>query len=137
MVSTCQKCHEGASRRFAGYLSHATHHDPEKYPWLFWTFWGMTTLLAGTFVAGGLHTLLWLPRAFEMRRELKAEEVRDELAAEAMENANTEALNETAQTFASEPEPASAAPASDGEAPSGTAGPTAATAGPTKDEGEK
>jgi len=25
----------------------------------------------GTFVIGGIHTLLWLPRAFEMRRELK------------------------------------------------------------------
>jgi len=83
VVATCQKCHAGASRRFAGYLSHATHHDPEKYPWLFWTFWGMTGLLAGTFVMGGLHTLLWIPRALQMRRELKAEEEADEREAEA------------------------------------------------------
>jgi len=71
VVATCQKCHPGASRRFAGYLTHATHHDPEKYPFLFWTFWGMTSLLIGTFVFGGIHTLLWLPRALQMRREMR------------------------------------------------------------------
>ncbi len=68
VVATCQKCHPGATRRFAGYLTHATHHDPQKYPFLFWTFWGMTGLLLGTFVVGGVHTLLWLPRALSMRR---------------------------------------------------------------------
>jgi uncharacterized protein with PIN domain len=77
VVQTCQKCHSGATRRFAGYLSHATHHDPKKYPFLFWTFWGMTSLLVGTFIVGGLHTLLWLPRAFQMRRELRALEARE------------------------------------------------------------
>ncbi len=66
VVATCQKCHPGATRRFAGYLTHATHHDPVKYPFLFWTFWGMTGLLIGTFTLGGAHTALWLPR--ESRR---------------------------------------------------------------------
>jgi hypothetical protein len=75
VVETCQKCHPGATRRFAGYLTHATHHDPKKYPFLFWTFWGMTTLLLGTFFVGGAHTLLWIPRALQMRRELKAAEL--------------------------------------------------------------
>ncbi|MGO8986108.1 MAG: cytochrome c3 family protein [Terriglobales bacterium] len=74
VAATCQKCHAGATRRFAGYLTHATHHDPKKYPFVFYTFWGMTGLLLGTFVVGGIHTLLWLPRAFQMRRELKAAE---------------------------------------------------------------
>lgn len=68
VVATCQKCHPGATRRFAGYLTHATHHDPAKYPWLFWTFWGMTGLLIGTFTMGGAHTALWLPRALQMRK---------------------------------------------------------------------
>ena len=76
VVKTCQKCHEGATRRFAGYLTHATHHDPKKYPFLFWTFWGMTSLLVGTFVFGGVHTLLWLPRALQARREKKKKESR-------------------------------------------------------------
>ena len=71
VVATCQKCHPGATRKFAGYLTHATHHDPDKYPFLFYTFWGMTTLLVVTFFLSGVHTLLWLPRALKMRREQK------------------------------------------------------------------
>ena len=78
VVSTCQKCHSGATRRFAGYLTHATHHDPEKYPFLFWTFWGMTSLLIGTFIFGGVHTLLWLPRAFQMRRQQRQKPLQPE-----------------------------------------------------------
>lgn len=84
VVATCQKCHPGANRRFAGYLSHATHHDPQKYPWLFWTFWGMTGLLVGTFGFFGLHTLLWLPRSLQMRRERLARAARGESPAHAV-----------------------------------------------------
>jgi hypothetical protein len=91
VVETCQKCHPGATRRFAGYLSHATHHDPEKYPWLFWTFWGMTGLLVGTFVVSGAHTLLWLPRALQMRRELREAEEQEQRELEA----RSEELDET------------------------------------------
>jgi hypothetical protein len=80
VAATCAKCHAGATRRFAGYLTHATHHDPKKYPFVFYSFWAMTGLLVGTFVIGGVHTLLWLPRAFQMRRELRA--AKSEAAAE-------------------------------------------------------
>ena len=69
VVQTCQKCHPGANRRFAGYLTHVTHHDLGKYPVLFWVFWMMTTLLIVTFTVGGAHTLMWLPRALQMRQE--------------------------------------------------------------------
>lgn len=72
VVQTCQKCHPSATRRFAGYLTHATHHDPKKYPWLFYTFWAMTSLLVGTFAVSGLHTLLWLPRTLALRRGNRA-----------------------------------------------------------------
>ena len=75
VVQTCRKCHEGATSRFAGYLTHATHNDPKKYPLLFWTFWGMVALLVGTFTIGGIHTLLWLPRGVQLRREWRAESV--------------------------------------------------------------
>ena len=71
IVETCKKCHSGAHRQFAGYFTHATHHDPQKYPILFWTFWGMTGLLVGTFFIAGLHTLLWLPRSLQWKKELK------------------------------------------------------------------
>ncbi|HEV2352198.1 MAG TPA: cytochrome c3 family protein [Terriglobia bacterium] len=72
IVKTCGKCHPGSQRRFAGYLTHATHHDPKKYPYLFWTFWGMTSLLMGTLLVAGLHTAAWLPRSLKFSRELKA-----------------------------------------------------------------
>jgi len=71
ITSTCQKCHPSATRKFAGYFTHATHHDPDKYPFLFWTFWGMTGLLIFTFFFFGLHTLLWLPRSLKWRKVLK------------------------------------------------------------------
>jgi hypothetical protein len=32
----------------------------------------MTTLLVGTFIFGGIHTLLWLPRALQIRRMKKS-----------------------------------------------------------------
>jgi cytochrome b subunit of formate dehydrogenase len=67
IVQTCAQCHPGSHRRFAGYLTHATHHDPAKYPALYYAFWGMTFLLAGTFALFGLHTLAWLPRSWELR----------------------------------------------------------------------
>lgn len=89
VVATCQKCHATATRRFAGYLTHATHHDPKKYPLLFWTFWGMTGLLVSTFVMGGVHTLLWLPRALEMRRDLKREEEAERSNGATHENKST------------------------------------------------
>jgi cytochrome b subunit of formate dehydrogenase/5-methylcytosine-specific restriction endonuclease McrA len=69
IVTTCMKCHPGATRRFSGYLTHATHHDPKKYPWIFWTFWSMTGLLVGVFFMSGLHTLLWLPQSLAMRKK--------------------------------------------------------------------
>lgn len=72
IVKTCAKCHPGSNRRFAGYLTHATHHDPDKYPLLFWTFWGMTSLLLGTLFIAGVHTIAWLPRSLQYRRQLQA-----------------------------------------------------------------
>jgi len=41
-----------------------------RYPILFYTFWGMTTLLVGTFMISGAHTALWLPRSLQYRRAL-------------------------------------------------------------------
>lgn len=67
VVTTCGKCHPGSHRRFAGYLTHATHHDADRYPWLFWTFWAMTALLIGTLTFAMLHTLAWLVRLWLSR----------------------------------------------------------------------
>jgi cytochrome b subunit of formate dehydrogenase len=72
VVATCGKCHAGSHRRFTGYLTHATHHDPEKYPWLFWAFWTMTALLVGTLAFATVHTLAWLMRLWLSRAEWQA-----------------------------------------------------------------
>ncbi len=71
IVATCGQCHEGSHRQFAGYLTHATHHDRTKYPILFYTFWFMTILLVTTLVMATIHTLLWLPRSLKARKEHK------------------------------------------------------------------
>ena len=67
VVGTCATCHPGAHRKFAGYLTHATHHDPEKYPFLFYSFWFMTALLVGTMTFAILHTMAWLWRLLRTR----------------------------------------------------------------------
>ena len=73
IVKTCGKCHSGSHRQFAGYLTHATHHDPKRYPFLFYTFWGMTFLLVGTLTFAGAHTALWLRRSLGSRPAEAAE----------------------------------------------------------------
>jgi len=75
IVETCGQCHEASHRRFAGYLTHATHHDKDKYPFIHYTWLFMTALLVGTFAFFGIHTLLWLPRsiqALKHSRQLRA-----------------------------------------------------------------
>ncbi len=76
IVATCGTCHEGSHRQFAGYLTHATHHDKEKYPVIHYTWLAMTSLLVGTFCFFGIHTLLWMPRsiqALKHSRQLRQE----------------------------------------------------------------
>ncbi len=71
IVGTCAACHPGSHRQFAGYLTHATHHDKDKYPFIYYTWLFMTALLVGTFSFFGIHTLLWLPRSFQAMRHGK------------------------------------------------------------------
>ncbi len=71
VIETCKKCHPNSNRKFVGYLTHATHHNRDKYPYLYYTFWFMIILLAGTFAFFGTHTILWLPKALRERRAKK------------------------------------------------------------------
>ena len=75
VVETCAQCHPGSNRRFAGYLTHATHHDKDRWPWLYWSFRFMTLLLVGTLTFALLHTGAWLVRLWLSRdqwRHVKA-----------------------------------------------------------------
>ncbi len=69
IIETCKSCHPQSNKKFVGYLTHATHHNKDKYPYLYYTFWSMSFLLIGTFGFFGLHTLLWIPRAIHERRK--------------------------------------------------------------------
>jgi cytochrome b subunit of formate dehydrogenase len=80
IVDTCGQCHRGANRRFTGYLTHATHHDPDRYPFLFWTFWFMASLLIGTLTVATTHTAAWLWRLWRSPDEWKAPETVDAAA---------------------------------------------------------
>jgi thiosulfate reductase cytochrome b subunit len=74
VVTTCQQCHSNANEKFAGYLTHATHHDKVKYPILYYTYWFMTLLLLSVFGFFGIHTLLWLPRSIRQMLKKNKEE---------------------------------------------------------------
>ena len=74
IVNTCKTCHEDANMRFTGYLTHATHHDKDKYPALYYTYWLMTSLLVGVFGFFGVHTLLWTPRSIQGLKQRKKEQ---------------------------------------------------------------
>ncbi|MBW2541748.1 MAG: hypothetical protein JRF15_06625 [Deltaproteobacteria bacterium] len=65
-VETCRQCHPKANENFSNYIVHATHHDKERYPQLYYVFWGMTSLLIGTFAFFALHTVLWLYRSMAL-----------------------------------------------------------------------
>ena len=68
-AETCGRCHEGSHDGFAQYMAHGTHTDPERYPVLFWAFWGMTGLLLGTMAFFGLHSVVWMIRLWTVRSE--------------------------------------------------------------------
>jgi len=62
VTATCQKCHEGATARFAQYDPHADPHNRERNTLLYYTARFMKLLLGGVFSFFGLHTLLWFGR---------------------------------------------------------------------------
>jgi hypothetical protein len=68
-VATCQKCHAGANANFAQYDPHADPHDTRRNPALAYASRFMQVLLGGVFLFFGIHTLLWFPRSWQVRRD--------------------------------------------------------------------
>ena len=62
IVATCQQCHPGATVGFTQYRPHANPLDAKNYPLLHAVFLGMTSLLVGTLLFFGAHTVAWLGR---------------------------------------------------------------------------
>lgn len=63
IVSTCQRCHPGATVSFTRYIAHADPLDGKNYPTLHAAFVFMTCLLIGVFAFFGVHTLFWVFRS--------------------------------------------------------------------------
>ena len=84
-LRTCRQCHSYATENFTSYIAHADHTDRDLYPVLYWTFVVMTTIVVGTFVFFGVHTLLWFVRSIALYvrdpkafRELKTKALKDQ-----------------------------------------------------------
>jgi hypothetical protein len=64
----CAKCHEGSSASFASYVVHPPNPAQvsalKTFPALFYVFWFMVVLAAGTFLVFLPHTALWGIREF-------------------------------------------------------------------------
>ncbi len=70
-LATCQKCHPGASAKFAKYDPHANPHDRGRSGVLWFTALFMKYLLIGVFAFFGVHTALWFPRSVKARQEAR------------------------------------------------------------------
>lgn len=69
LVTTCGKCHAGATANFVQYDPHADKNNRERNPALYYTSRFMIALLVGTFGFFGLHSALWFGKEFRLRRE--------------------------------------------------------------------
>jgi cytochrome b subunit of formate dehydrogenase len=68
-LQTCRQCHSEARGKFAGYQPHANPRNSRQNPVLFYVWLFMTSVLTGTMVVWGAHTLLWYRRtSMEGRR---------------------------------------------------------------------
>jgi hypothetical protein len=75
----CAKCHEGANASFASYVLHppnpANVGALKSFPVLFYVFWSMVVLAAGTFLVFLPHTALWGIRELLIAKKRKKEAV--------------------------------------------------------------
>ncbi len=66
-LSTCQKCHAGASPNFASFDPHANRHDKARDPIYYYAAKFMEILLFGVFAFFGIHTVFWLYRELRVK----------------------------------------------------------------------
>ena len=66
-LTTCQKCHTGATANFANYDPHANRHDRARNPMYYYAALFMKWLLIGVFGFFGIHTVFWFVRSLRVR----------------------------------------------------------------------
>jgi cytochrome c551/c552/cytochrome b subunit of formate dehydrogenase len=70
-LQTCQTCHVRASAGFVTFQPHASTHDRERYPVMFWVSKFMIALIVSVFLFFWTHCLLWFYREYRDRKEGK------------------------------------------------------------------
>jgi hypothetical protein len=71
LVTTCGRCHTGASASLVSYQPHANYRNRESYPAIYYSTLFMNVLLLFVLGSFGLHTLLWGIRAgFDRRKKI-------------------------------------------------------------------
>lgn len=63
LISTCGRCHHGATASFVTYQPHPNPRNRKLNPLLYYAYWFMNILLLSVLGFFGLHTLLWLIRS--------------------------------------------------------------------------
>jgi nitrate/TMAO reductase-like tetraheme cytochrome c subunit len=63
LVSTCGKCHSGATKSFVSYQPHADARDRKDFPAVYYTRLFMNVLLLSVLGFFALHTILWFVRS--------------------------------------------------------------------------
>ena len=71
-LTTCRQCHANATQGFVSFEPHATTHDRERYPYMWWTAKFMMALIIGVFLFFWTHCLLWFYREYRDRKEGKS-----------------------------------------------------------------
>jgi len=71
LVTTCGKCHKGATASFTQYDPHADPENRERNPTLFYASQFMRMLLVGVFAFFGIHTGLWFGRGMQQKAAAK------------------------------------------------------------------
>lgn len=63
LLTTCSRCHAGATWNFVKYYAHGDPKERTRYPRLYWPWLFMTTLLVSVIGFFAIHTGLWLVRS--------------------------------------------------------------------------
>ncbi len=66
-LKVCQKCHPGATAKFAEFEPHADFHDAKRFPLLHYVWLYFMLVIGGTFTFFGVHTILWFIRSVRNR----------------------------------------------------------------------
>lgn len=66
-LNTCKKCHKNAQPKFTQYRVHATENDRIRYPFIFYTYWGMLIFITTVFMFFLMIAIFWFIKEIKER----------------------------------------------------------------------